>query len=174
MKKFFYFSIITLCLFGCKPIVQENETPIFSVKILQNGELIPVVNDTTIIINDFNVIDEDKIEFRFDGTIFPEEGFTLEVSTARNQFAVENKTTDELCIRVCKGAQEEVYDDDYNVIDTIFPVTAIFDADIKDEQPQTFYAHCSPKVEGDHIITYDFHELGKPNANVKIKVIYRY
>jgi len=169
MKKFFYFSVIALCFAACKPVEPTDETPIFTLKILQNGVLIPITNDTTVIIEEFEVMEDGDIEFTFEGTIFPEEEFNLEVTTTRNDFAVQNHTFDKLCLIQCENAQ--FYDEDG---EWVFPVTVNFNSKIKSEKPQTFEAHCLPAVEGDHIIIYDFHEQENPNAKIKVTVIYRY
>jgi len=166
MKQFFYFSFIVLCLMACKPIEPKVEMP-FSIEIMKNGSQVSLVNNDTIIIEKFEKNNDGDIEFSFEGTIFPDEEFIIEVSTTREQFAVESKTFDQLCIVNCENAQS--YDEGG---EDVFPVSKNFSAKILGEQK--FSAHCLPSVPGDHVITYDFHKLGNPKANIKATVIYRY
>ena len=166
MKQFFYFSFIMLCLAACKTPKPKVEMP-FSIEIMKNGSQISLVNNDTIVIEEFEVNGDGDAQFSFGGPIFPDEEFIMEVNTTRNQFAVANQTFDELCIINCESAQS--YDEDG---ENVFPVSKNFSAQILGEQK--FYTHCSPSVAGDHIITYDFHKLGNPKANIKATVIYRY
>ena len=171
MKRFFYFSIIALCFLGCKHVEPQKETPIFKIAMLKNSVIAPLINNDTIVIEEFSIYDGD-VQFSFEGKIFSDEQFNLEVTTTRNTFAVENKTTDELCIHICEKTQYDTYDENGEFIETVYPVTKNFSAKISDEQE--FYTHCSPKVAGNHIITYDFHEKEKPNVKISVTVIYKY
>ncbi|MDR2684699.1 MAG: hypothetical protein LBB53_04895 [Prevotellaceae bacterium] len=174
MKKITFFTMICAVLFACGE--QPSETkPVFSVKILQNGELTSLINNSTIVIDEYEPASESTDDtFRFDGVIYSNQPFNLEVATTRNNFAIENKTKDELCIVICESAQEYVYDDQTGELkETVYPVAKNFSAEIKNTE-QTFYTHCTPIAAGDHTITYNFYEKGKPDANIKVTVIYRY
>jgi hypothetical protein len=174
MKNFFYILPVAVLIFvSCKPVTPEKEDlPIFTMKILKNGEYQPLKNNETIIIDKYETPD-DKIQFSFEGAIYTEEAFNLEVTTTRNDFAVQNRTTDELCIIQCETAQYDIRDDEGNFVETVYPVTKNFNAAVNKAEQQ-FYTHCSPTVKGEHVIEYDFHEKEKPSAKIKVKVIYRF
>jgi len=156
MKKFFYFSIIALCLFGCKPVEPKDEMPIFTLKYYNaNGQLVDLKNGQTIQIITFDEGLPTKLLFK--GMIYSEESFNLEVTANRE---VVEGVFDEFCaFPTCIPSNYE----------------AVQNFSFSVNQAETvFYAHFDAINSGDYKIVYDFHEKEKPNAKISVTVIYKY
>ena len=157
MKNFIYFFIIaTLFLVACGPVGPTDETPIFSVKYFNaDGQLVALENGQTI---EISKLEPTATDLLFKGFIYYEESFNLEITVTRER--VEG-TTDDFCLDVCIPGNGKL--------------TQNFTFDIDDPSGESsFEASFKAETEGDYKIVYDFHELGKPNANIKVTVIYKY
>ena len=156
MKKNFYFSIIALCLFGCKPVEPTDETPIFTLQYYNAaGQLVELKNGQTIEITTFDEGLPTKLLFK--GMIYSEEGFNLEVTANRE---ILEGVFDEFCaIPICIPSNGEA------VQNFTFSVN---------QDEIVFYAHFEADTSGDYKIVYDFHEKEKPNVKIAVTVIYKY
>ncbi|MDR1543975.1 MAG: hypothetical protein LBS50_06135 [Prevotellaceae bacterium] len=162
MKKFILFVAVCAVMFGCKKPPAPTNNPIFSVKYQSeaDGELVPMTNGQTIIFDEYineELLGGDLFDFR--GYIYSEESFDLVVTVTRE--TVPENSTDQFCILNCvtgNGMQTQDFTDYLTADETLF------------------YGHFVPEqnVASESVVWYDFHEAGKPDAKIKVKVIYRY
>jgi hypothetical protein len=161
MKKLTFLSALTIVILftSCKPVVDPIEvTPDFTMQYLNSeGNYIDLKGGETIIIDHYEDYGLGSNQLKFDGKIFSKESFALEVLITRE--SIQAGTVDELCVVTCVPGNGEP--------------TQLLKWDITEEE-QAFYADCTPQAEGDNTITYKFYDVAKKNADITVKVIYKY
>lgn len=157
MKKFFYSSIMALCLVACG-VTPPEDTPIFTLKYYNaDGQLVDLYGGQTIEISKFDVVEGDEApKLLFEGVLYCEESFNLEVKATRYHY---ENTSDEFCLGQCVPGNGEAMQ--------------VFSASINQDETD-FYAHFGANKSGDYKIDYDFYEKEKPNVKISITVIYKY